>query len=375
MRRISLAPTSLQRLGAHHRRHAARLRTAARWLGFADDARDEAVLRCFRAIAEDVPEDSAAGWSALMRRLARMPVEGPAPAPASAPEAALLQHLRRLAPGDRAVFALAELGGFDATALARAIGAPPAAGEATIVGLRRAFAGDPAIVARGGPAAVLRAALDDDRPPAGWQTEAWQVLAGMFSGTWLGGPVASRAALVAVAAGLLVALVVLTQGPPPALELAQQPEEMPPVEPMRVVPPQVAPAAGQAPPLLTGPRDMAVVTGPERKVVVRKRRPRAAPAEESSRAERASAYDPGAVIVELEMLGAARKALAGKPAQALAYLDQHARDYPGSQLVDQRAELRVRALCALGRAPEARAEAQRRPAAKVQAALREACGG
>ena len=153
MRRISLAPDSLQRLAALHRRHAGRLRTAARWLGFADDARDAAVLACFRAIAGDVPEDSAAGWTALMRRLARTPAPADAPEPAGVAEAALLGFLRRLSPGDRSVFALAELGGFDAAALARAIGAAPAAGEAAIVGLRRAFAADPAVVAGGGPAA------------------------------------------------------------------------------------------------------------------------------------------------------------------------------------------------------------------------------
>ena len=79
------------------------------------------------------------------------------------------------------------------------------------------------------------------------------------------------------------------------------------------------------------------------------------------------------MIVELEMLGAARKALKGSPGQALAYADQHARDYPNSQMVELRAEVRVRALCALGRAEEARAEAQRRPWPKVQAALREGC--
>jgi hypothetical protein len=73
------------------------------------------------------------------------------------------------------------------------------------------------------------------------------------------------------------------------------------------------------------------------------------------------------------MLGAARRSIASNPHQALAYLDQHARDYPQSQLVDQRAEVRVRALCALGRAADARAEAARRPAARVQTALRETC--
>src|SRR4029079_19090619 len=93
-----------------------------------------------------------------------------------------------------------------------------------------------------------------------------------------------------------------------------------------------------------------------------------------SRAQQARARDPGAIIVELEVIGAGRKDLAASPGQALAYADQHARDYPNSQLVTQRAELRVRALCALGRRDEARAEADGRGPGKVRDALKQACG-
>jgi hypothetical protein len=93
----------------------------------------------------------------------------------------------------------------------------------------------------------------------------------------------------------------------------------------------------------------------------------------AEREQLAKARDPGAIIIELEMIGAGRKALAQNPRQALAYAEQHARDYPQSQLAAQRAELRVRALCALGRRDEARSEANRAQAPRVQDALREAC--
>ncbi|MBL8972195.1 MAG: hypothetical protein JNK56_16545, partial [Myxococcales bacterium] len=93
----------------------------------------------------------------------------------------------------------------------------------------------------------------------------------------------------------------------------------------------------------------------------------------AEREQLAKARDPGAIIIELEMLGAGRKSLPQNPRQALAYAEQHARDYPQSQLASQRAELRVRALCALGRRDEARSEANRTQAPRVQEALRDAC--
>jgi hypothetical protein len=353
-----------------HDRHAERLRTAARWLGFDDYERDAAVARCFEALGEAVPEDSAVGWAALMRALARArPSEVP-PEPRASGEAALFGFLARLSPEERAVFALAELGGFDASQLAAAIGAPPAAGQALIVRLRRAFASDPAVVAAGGPAPVLAECLVVDRAPPGWRALAFAELQGMAEAP--GEPGIPRAAIVGIAALGLGVLLVLR--PPPAAET--EPEEAPAPAPAVVV--ESTPTVA-TPPRLPAPEDMAPKTGPSSQVVVRGKKggSRASGRKQAlaERAETAAARDPGNVIVELEMLGAARKALKSSPAQALAYADQHARDYPNSQLVEQRAEIRVRALCALGRAAEARSEAQRRSSAKVQAALRESCGG
>src|SRR5690606_38079834 len=86
------------------------------------------------------------------------------------------------------------------------------------------------------------------------------------------------------------------------------------------------------------------------------------------------ANDAGRVIMELEMLSQAKKSLASNPRQALAYTDQHAREFPDSQLTEQRVEIRVKALCALGRGDEARKEAaaykkKKKASAKIDAAL------
>ncbi|MCY1058735.1 hypothetical protein [Nannocystis sp. SCPEA4] len=373
------SPGALRRL---HDRHAERLRTAARWLGIDDHERDAAVTRCFRTIAEAVPEDSAVGWAALMRALARARPSDVPPGPRATGEAALLDFLAGRTAEERAVFALAELGGFDAIQLAQAIGAPPAAGQALIVGLRRAFAADPAVAAAGGPAVVLAECVVVDRAPPGWRAQAWAELLGMSEEA--GDPGIPRAAIVGVAALALAVLVVLRPRPPvPEPEPALAPEPTATVErpPLHEVPEPRPEPTIEAPPLLGEPKDMAKSSGRERQVVVRKGKKKGGgggDARKEALAQRlavAEARDPGNVIVELEMLSAARKALKSSPHQALAYADQHARDFPNSQMVEQRAELRVRALCALGRAAEARAEAQRRASAKVQAALREGCGG
>lgn len=363
---------SLRRL---HARYAERLRTAARWLGVADEARDEAVTRCFAGLGEAVPEDSAAGWAALMRALARVPPSDPPPAPRGPAEAALLAFLGRRPAPERAVFALAELGGFDAVALAEAIGAPPAAGQARIVGLRRAFAAEPAVIAGGGPAAVLSACLAADRAPPGWRGESLAALEELSRGAAAGA--IPRAAIVGAGA-LAVAVLVVLRPAPPVGGAEAPPEAAIDAPPVRMVPePEPTPPPIEPPPLLAVPKDIVKKPEPVKPVVVRKKPPAARPKQEAvaRRAEQAAARDPGAVIVELEMLGAASRAIRSNPAQALAYVEQHAREYPNSQLVDQRAEVRVRALCALGRAAEARAEAQRRPSGKVQAALGEGCGG
>ena len=98
----------------------------------------------------------------------------------------------------------------------------------------------------------------------------------------------------------------------------------------------------------------------------------------AKRREKANEADPGRVLVELEYLSAIDKALkAGNWAQALAYIDQHDKELPGGQLVDKFDERRIRALCGMGRAAEAKTKVDqilaKRPTSKVKQALAESC--
>jgi alpha-D-ribose 1-methylphosphonate 5-triphosphate synthase subunit PhnH len=64
---------------------------------------------------------------------------------------------------------------------------------------------------------------------------------------------------------------------------------------------------------------------------------------------------PSILESETRLVGAGVAALhAGDAARALTLLDQHAREYPHGILAEERAAERVAALCALGRAAEAR---------------------
>jgi hypothetical protein len=65
-----------------------------------------------------------------------------------------------------------------------------------------------------------------------------------------------------------------------------------------------------------------------------------------------------ALAAELALVREARTALrADRPAQALALLDAHARAFPAGQMREDRQVLRIEALCAAGKVPQARAEA------------------
>lgn len=70
------------------------------------------------------------------------------------------------------------------------------------------------------------------------------------------------------------------------------------------------------------------------------------------------AAPPSTLAAEVASLRAARSALdAGDPAGALRALERHAREFADGQMLEDRLRLRIEALCALGRAAEARREA------------------
>lgn len=75
---------------------------------------------------------------------------------------------------------------------------------------------------------------------------------------------------------------------------------------------------------------------------------------------RAARARGGGIDAEVELLDRARAALAaGTPELALAWVDEHAREFPRGSLADAREGARVDALCLQGRTVEAEAAAQR----------------
>jgi hypothetical protein len=138
----------------------------------------------------------------------------------------------------------------------------------------------------------------------------------------------------------------------------------PPVEP---TPPD--PTAGTPPPVEPTPTPTTPTPTPKPTPQKTKPKPKPSggttpkkpPADDpfEKRRDEADQADPGRVIMELEMLSAAKNALKSNPNQALAYVNQHAKDFPKSQpgLTDQFDEVKIKALCALGRTAQARSEA------------------
>ena len=350
------------------------------WLGADLKAIDGAVLRTFLlADRHDAPATAARPW---LGRLAWRVVNRPdaddlagasASAPRLPPEADLLArflatHTNTAA--ERAAFVLAEFAGLGPVTLGVELDFPAEAVRRHLAALRGALLADPEIQACGGPRAALTASLGCFLADEAWQRRHEVMLAGRLGGgasPGLSDMLQRPPVILGLAATLMMMMMLWT--PPATPAAARRP---PP--PVTLAVPLPAPVI-VAPPLpLPVP---AVAPAPAPRKVARRGRSRPAKASEAlaAREKLAQARDPGAIIVELEMIGAGRRSLTSNPRQALAYADQHARDYPDSQLGAQRAELRVRALCALGRRDEARAEAQRRPQPKVQDALRDACKG
>ena len=364
-----------------HRRHAGRVRALFYWFGADLEIIDDAVLRTFLLAARhDPPDRGALPWLARIAwRIASRPDRSTgndldeAPAIPSLPPAAdLLARLLAIhAPTlpQRAAFVLHELAGLPLPDLAAALARDPEALRSELAHLREVLVRDPEVLAIGGPRPLLLASIApfvDD--PAWHRRHAASLLAHLPRP-----PLTLREQLRRppgiLALGLAAVALLLLLRPPP------------PVAKPRVLPPPVVVATPLPPPPLVAPPlplpvppVMSPEPAPVARVVRKPRTPRASKVNALAEREKlAKARDPGAIIIELEMLGAGRKSLPQNPRQALAYAEQHAKDYPQSQLAAQRAELRVRALCALGRRDEARSEANRNQAPRVQEALRDAC--
>ena len=277
----------------------------------------------------------------------------------------------------RAAFVLSEFAGLGSAELATLMSCELGPLHAALRRLRQALASDPEVGALGGPRSLLAASLAPFLADAAWTRRHAALLAAHARAPRpVPGDILRRPAGIIGLGLAAIALLLLLRPAPP---IAPRPRPAPLV----VAVPRPPPAPAPAPAILPAPPPVPETMSPEPSTkprLARVRTPRKRPSSSTApdalarREQQARSRDPGAIIIELEMIGAGRKALAASPAQALAYADQHARDYPESQLVTQRAELRVRALCALGRRDEARAEAERRGPGKVRDALKQACG-
>jgi outer membrane protein assembly factor BamD (BamD/ComL family) len=91
-----------------------------------------------------------------------------------------------------------------------------------------------------------------------------------------------------------------------------------------------------------------------------------------------AAADP--LAVEVDLVRRAHAALQdGDPARALKLLDQHAAAFPNGALAEERSVARIKALCLLGRSPEARSAAQQfrrqTPRSQYLRTVEASCGG
>ena len=345
------------RRGFLHRSHPA-VRACLRHLGVPSSRLGAATLAVYRLAADE----GVRVLRALPVIAAREAALGPGEAqPADPPASHLLREfVDGLGERERQIFVLAELGGAAPATLARMHGLSRARVDAGLARLRARFA---AFVAAQGiaPAPVLAAAVRAERLDVADEARLWEALR-----DHLDEPAPARPLwpwLVAAAPALLAAAWIL--GAPasprpgalatlrPALlrALAAAPPRAAAPEP---APPVPAPAELEPPVVVEAPSPAPAAAAPRAARSARVRRPRP---DLEAREELARERDPGRVIVELEMIKAAKDALGRSPRQALAYLDQHARDFPRSQLADAREAVRVEALCRLGRVDEARAVA------------------
>ncbi|WP_437974916.1 hypothetical protein WMF11_43065 [Sorangium sp. So ce295] len=208
------------------------------------------------------------------------------------------------------------------------------------------------------------------------------VLAGNAAGGVLSGKMLAAGALigaVAFAGGFFTGRATLDVPPPasaapPASAPAAPPPAMTPpaMTPPAMTPPEVAPPAA-AP--VDAPAPTAAPPPPReaRAVAPAPPRPLDPSAEDAARAsstgdgERESARPrggqparPSTLAAEMALLREAQDAVRdGDPSAALDRLDDLGARFPEGQLREERMAARVLALCAAGRAPEARAEAER----------------
>lgn len=178
-------------------------------------------------------------------------------------------------------------------------------------------------------------------------------------GTGIGATLTAKVVVgLAVAASVAFGTVVVTNnldGPAASVPSASaQPSVAPSAAPLAMVPKPVAEAVSV--PTVTPPASVALPVAPEPPPLVRPTAPPSIVPTASLTVATVAATSAPAVRSDLareaEML---RAALAAPPAQALALLDDHARQFPRGTLAEERDAQRVVTLCQLGRRSDAAA--------------------
>ncbi|MDC0684181.1 hypothetical protein [Sorangium atrum] len=230
--------------------------------------------------------------------------------------------------------------------------------------LRAALAGKLAV---GAPQEPSGEAPTSPPPPLAGSGAGGGVLAGKAAGGVLSGKVIAAGALigaVAFAGGFFTGRATV-DAPPPAS--AAPPASAPAVAPPAATPPaaapETAPAPKAAPPRPRAPR--AVAPAPPRPLDLGAEDAARAPStgggeREPARSRGGQPARPSTLAAEMALLREAQDAVRdGDPSAALERLDDLGARFPEGQLREERMAARVLALCAAGRAREARAEAER----------------
>ncbi|WP_441290788.1 hypothetical protein ACSRUE_09965 [Sorangium sp. KYC3313] len=233
--------------------------------------------------------------------------------------------------------------------------------------LRAALAGK---LALGAPQEPSGEAPTSPPPPLAGSGAGGGVLAGKAAGGVLSGKVIAAGALigaVAFAGGFFTGRATVDVPPPAsAAPQASAPAVTPPAAPPpAVTPPAAAPAAAPAPMAAPSRAARAVASAPPRPLDPGAEDAARAPStgggeREPARPRGGQPATPSTLAAEMALLREAQDAVRdGDPSAALDRLDDLGARFPEGQLREERMAARVLALCAAGRAPEARAEAER----------------
>jgi RNA polymerase sigma factor (sigma-70 family) len=284
---------------------------------------------------------------------------------ATPPEAilALERFLAGLEPVDRELFVLSEIEGMTGPEAAAILALNTSTTYSRVQSLRRRF--HESMVDRDPSALVTDAREQRPRATAhGWLLLAPRLGLDIAPKAAAIGSVGAFAKIAAVACGVtlsIVAVGTIARGAASPTRVETSTRESPTAA--ATAEDRVAPAV--LPP--TAPRvatEVAEDTPPARSD--RSRSPAADPAPSLAR--------DNALVQE-----AAAQLRAGDAADALATTSRHASEFPKSALVDARTALRIEALCALGKSPQARGEAlvflRERPATPVRARIERSCAG